>query len=79
MKESAKGVYDLQIGNHLLKGKALDLPKPLIMTEKVLIGTEISYRVKAVIKRKIQFGTRPTPIRTGQSLEAGNASKIMKV
>jgi hypothetical protein len=79
LKESAKGVYDLQIGNSLLKGKAIDLPKPLIMTEKVQEGSEIKYNVKAVIKRKIQFAGRPTPIRTGQNLEAGNPSKIRKV
>ena len=36
MKEASKGNYELQIGNHLLKGKASDLPKPLLMTEKIV-------------------------------------------
>lgn len=55
----------MQIGNHLLKGKAMDLPKALIMTEKVTEGDQINYIIKAVIKKKILFGTRPTPVRTG--------------
>ena len=79
IKESAKGMYDMQIGNHLLKGKALDLPKSLIMTEKVTEGDQINYIIKAIIKKKIIFATRPTPVRTGQSLEASNAAKIRKV
>lgn len=36
MKESFKGNFDMLIGNHLIKGKAVDLAKPLIMTEKVV-------------------------------------------
>ncbi len=55
----------MQIGNHLLKGKGVDLPKPLIMTQKVIEGDQINYIIKAVIKKKITFATRPTPIRTG--------------
>ena len=42
-------MYDVQIGNHLLKGKAIDLPKALIMTEKVIEGDSINYIIKAVI------------------------------
>ena len=80
LKESStKGMYDLQVGNHLLKGKMVDLPKPLILTEKIIHESEIIYHVRAVIKRKLLFASRPTPLRTGQSLEAGNSTKIRKV
>jgi hypothetical protein len=67
MKETSKGNYDMQVGNHILKGKSVDLPKPLIMTEKVYNEetNEVSYVVKAVIKRKILFSGRPTPLRLG--------------
>ena len=81
LKESSKGNYDVQIGNHLLKGKSVDLPKPLIMTEKFYNEETnvVSYVVRAIIKKKILFSGRPTPLRTGQSLEAGNATKIRKI
>jgi chromosome transmission fidelity protein 8 len=68
LKESAvKGTYDMQVGNHLLKGKIVDLPKPLIMTEKLFNeeSNEMSYVVRAVIKKKLLFASRPTPLRTG--------------
>ena len=82
MKEgTVKGTYDMQVGNHLLKGKLADLPKPLIMTEKSYNEetNEINYVVRAVIKKKLLFSGRPTPLRTGQSLDAGNTSKIRKI
>ena len=31
-----KDTYEIRIGNHLLKGKIVDLQKPFILTEKVL-------------------------------------------
>lgn len=68
LKESTvKGTYDMQVGNHLLKGKIVDLPKPLIMTEKLFNeeSNEMSYVVRAVIKKKLLFASRPTPLRTG--------------
>ena len=34
--EVSKGTFDLKIGNHLLKGKIVDLIKPLVMTEKAI-------------------------------------------
>ena len=36
MKEASKGNYELLIGNHLIRGKISDLPKPIIMTEKIV-------------------------------------------
>ena len=65
LKETAKGMYDMQIGNNLIKGKMVDLPKALIMTEKITEGDQINYTIKAVVKKKIVFATRPTPVRTG--------------
>jgi len=57
----------MQVGNHLLKGKAVDLPKPLIMTEKFYDEqtNEVKYIVRAIIKKKILFSGRPTPLRIG--------------
>jgi hypothetical protein len=65
LKEVTKGMYELQIGNHLLKGKSVDLLKPLIMTEKIVSPetNELEYQIKAIIRRKIMFGSRPTPLR----------------
>ena len=42
-----------------------DLSKPLIMTEKEIDTEENSVRfvIKAVIKKKLVFSTRPTPLR----------------
>ena len=67
MKETSKGNYDMQVGNHLLKGKAVDLLKPLIMTEKFYDEqtNEVKYIVRAIIKKKILFSGRPTPLRIG--------------
>ena len=63
LKEVSKGNYELQIGNHLLKGKMQELAKPIIMTEKVESEGQIQLEVRAVIKRKLLFATRPTPLR----------------
>jgi hypothetical protein len=82
MKETSKGCYDLQIGNHLLKGKAIDLPKQFVMTEKCFNGETgaVEYRVRAIIKRKILFAGRPTPLRLNQQAEfAQGLSKMRKL
>jgi hypothetical protein len=78
MNESSKGNYDLLIGNHLLKGKISELPKPIIMTQKIIEGTQIFHKIVAVIKRKILFSGRPTPLRLNQSANffGGPASKV---
>ena len=71
----------MQVGNHLIKGKSVDLPKPFILTEKFYNEetNEVNYMVRAVIKKKIMFSGRPTPLRAGQGLDAGNPSKVRKV
>jgi hypothetical protein len=65
LKDLGKGNYELMVGNHSIKGKMADLPKPLIMTEKEVTDDRISYKIKAVIKRKVMFSSRPTPLRSG--------------
>lgn len=67
MKAQTNGVYELMVGNHLIKGKISDLPKPIIMTEKVVNEAkgDVEFKIKAVLRRKIVFGSRPTPLRTG--------------
>lgn len=81
LKETSKGNYDLVIGNHLLRGKMSDLPKPIIMTEKLVDKESGSFfhQVRAVIKRKVTFSGRPTPLRLNQQqalLEGAPASKL---
>ena len=57
-------MYELKIGHHLLKGKIMDLAKPLLFTEKIINDQgNHEYQIKAIIKRKLLFATRPTPLR----------------
>ena len=67
LTEVTKGNYEFRLGNHLLKGKSSDLANPILFTEKVLDdhSLEISFKIRGVIKKKILFSTRPTPLRTG--------------
>lgn len=69
--EVSKGNYELRIGNHLLKGKMSELVKPMIMTEKVInegnADGGVQFVIRAVIKKKITFAGRPTPLRTGHN------------
>lgn len=80
VKEASKGNFELQIGNHLLKGKSIDLQKPILMTEKQVNEEtgDIQYVVRAVIKRKVLFGGRPTPLRLNQGIE-GPPTKVRQV
>lgn len=48
----------LTIGNHVLRGKIEDLPKPLLLVQKVS-GTLV---VTGIIKKKVLFSERPAPI-----------------
>lgn len=58
-----QGTPMLIIGHHLLFGKEVELVKPLALLEKVK-GAEGStgYFIKALIRKKILFKTRPKPI-----------------
>jgi len=56
--------YELKVGNHLLKGKEMTLAKPLIFTEKL----KEEYQIKATIRKKILFMSRPTPLKNDKRL-----------
>jgi len=69
-KFGGKDAYDLAVGNHLVRGKMTKLDHPLLFTEKVGEGSDISFDVKGIITSKIVFSNRPTPLRHAQM--AGN-------
>jgi hypothetical protein len=78
LKDLGKGNYELQVGNHSIKGKITDLAKPLLMTEKVsLTDGNVNFMIKAIIRKKVIFSTRPTPLR--KNLVGDNDSKRRKV
>lgn len=57
-------MYELYIGNHLLKGKISNLTKPLILTDKIQNAEgNKEYVIKGVVKKKLMFGSRPTPLK----------------
>ena len=68
-KIGGAGVYEVIIGNQCLKGKVVELEKPLLFTERLENHdsngnlTEVKYEVRGVVKTKIVFSTRPTPVR----------------
>jgi hypothetical protein len=69
----------MKIGNHLLKGKITELQKPMIMTERIKKEDgEMEYVIKAVIRKKIMFINRPTPVRN-QNNENNLNSKYRKL
>ena len=78
LKEVSKGNYELQVGNHLIKGKVIDLVKPLIMTEKQVNEEtgEMLQVVRAVIRKKVLFAGRPTPLRTNHMQDYSKMRKL---
>ena len=68
-KIGGAGTYEVVIGNQCLKGKILPLDKPLLFTERLENKDsegnlkDIQYEIKGVVKNKIVFSTRPTPVR----------------
>ena len=71
LTEKTPGNYELVVQNHILKGKKSLLPSPMLFTERVKNPTtgEVEIQVKAIVREKVLFPTRPTPFRMlGQKL-----------
>ncbi|XP_056643922.1 chromosome transmission fidelity protein 8 homolog [Diorhabda sublineata] len=56
------GIPILIIGHHLIYGKETKIEKPFALIEKQEVDGKIEFVVKAIIKNKIIFKTRPKPI-----------------
>lgn len=68
-----KGIPFLQVGNHLLEGKLVDLQKPLVVVKKLNNNfkdansielnleekKDSTFQVSGIVKRKYLFKTRP--------------------
>lgn len=52
----------LVLGHHILNGKEQKLEQPMAVIEKVVLEDKTSYIVKAVVKKKLLFKSRPKPI-----------------
>lgn len=52
----------LVLGHHVLNGKEIKLEQPMAVIEKITDSDKTEYRVKAVVKKKLLFKSRPKPI-----------------
>jgi hypothetical protein len=53
----------LIIGNHHIMGKKIDLKNPILICKKEkVLGGNFEMKIEKIIKSKILFNSRPTPI-----------------
>ncbi|KAI9463225.1 Ctf8-domain-containing protein [Lactarius psammicola] len=71
--DSGKGKPTLRIGYHLLEGTIVSLAKPLAVLQRgfgatgegapsTTVAAATSYTIRALVRKKIVFSKRPTPI-----------------